>query len=147
MREKALWTVITAITILVAGRVIALPERSQSILRVRHAFAPPYDDRIYFLRSQGRVRIRVTVLQSGEVQDAVVTESFWNWNQTAEPFFLGYARKWLFEPVDQAQEADIVFDFKLLPKLTPDEDLGTVFVAPTTVEIRRREPPQAFFHE
>lgn len=122
------------------------PSNSESALRIRKIVAPPFDDRLYYARAQGKVRIRATVLPSGQVEDAVVQESFWTWNDTMNEYFLTFARKWLFEPSDTSQTIDIVLDFKLLPEEGSDYELGTVFVAPATIEIRRKEPPPVSFH-
>jgi len=115
-------------------------------LRVRKAVAPPYDDRLYFTRAQGTVRIIATVSPSGEIEDAAVKETFWTWNNTMNEYFLTFARKWLFEPFDSPRTVEIVFEFRLLPRETSDHDLGTVFVAPARVEINGREPPPLTFH-
>jgi len=115
-------------------------------LRVRKVVAPPYDDRLYFTLNQGRVRIEAKVLQSGQIESATVEESFWSWNRSMDEFFLTFAGNWLFEPSDAPRTIEIFFDFKLLPESAPDRELGTVFIAPSTVEIRRREPPPVSFH-
>lgn len=118
----------------------------ESEISVRKAVAPPYDDRLYFPHLQGEVRIRATVLPSGQIEDAVIRESFWTWNTSMNEFFLTYARKWVLEPSDAPRMIDIVFHFVLLPEETSEDDLGTVFVAPSTIEIRARKHPPASFH-
>jgi TonB family protein len=111
---------------------------AQDTRRVVRASAPAYPDLMYQSRTQGRFVVAVTVLPSGEVHNAVVTES-------AAPYvndiLRAHAKRWVFDGQKSTTLQKVEFLFRLLPKGSPTEELGSVFVAPSTMEIRRVEPP------
>jgi len=55
------------------------------------------------------------------------------------------APEWCFNPIDGAagpRKATIRFVFRLMPRGTPRETLGTLFVPPYQVEVSEEEPEQ-----
>jgi hypothetical protein len=106
--------------------------------RVLRAIAPPYDEATRAVGVQGRAVFEVTVLPSGAV--GTIALSLPVANQAFERVLETYAASWLFEEGEGLRRAEIVFVLKLVPHGS-DEPLGTVFVAPSTMEIRAEAPP------
>ena len=112
--------------------------------RVIKALAPPYDNLLVLAWAEGTVRVEVRVGSSGEVQSTKVTKAaFWlEWNERWEQ----YASEWRFEPNETSTTEEIVFRFLFVPRDSPPKDQGTVFISPTTVEIRHLHPPPLTMH-
>ena len=101
------------------------------------AVAPSYDIRLVHAILQGPVVVEVTVSRSGAVSSAELLESIY---PPLDELHLAYARRWRFQEANLPTTQKIEFIYRFLPKATPAEELGVVFIAPTTVEIRRHEP-------
>ena len=106
--------------------------------RVLRASAPDYPDLMHASRSQGACIVAITVLPSGEVDHTHLQDCP---SRYVESVLRRHAKQWRFEPQEHTTLHRIEFVFKLLPKDTPPEELGFVFVTPMTVEVRRVEPP------
>jgi TonB family protein len=120
------------------GNYSALGEEGRRVLR---AVAPAYDDWWALKRAQGNCVVAVTVLPSGDVHNVHVFESIQSIEEELNRVLRSAARLWRFEPQEHTTVHRLVFVFRFLPEGTPPEELGFVFLAPTTVEIRRVEPP------
>jgi TonB family protein len=111
--------------------------------QVARAFAPLYDTLLLQAQMQGVVRVRVRVSPSGEVEEVNVLESFWpGGNRQTEAI----ARQWRFVPAELPSEEEIVFKFRFVDSDSPPEQQGTVFLPPTTVEIRHAKPLPVSMH-
>jgi TonB family protein len=114
--------------------------KAEDTRRVLHASTPAYPDPMYYARKEGTFLVAVTVLPSGEVHNAVVTQS-------PAPYFdrllVSHAIRWRFEPAEQTTLETLEFRFQLFPEDAPPEDLGIVFIPPLKVEIHHRRPPIA----
>ena len=116
---------------------------AQELRRVVQASAPEYPDLMHAAQIQEKFVVTLTVSASGDVSDAVVVES-------PAPYFdpqiTAHVRRWQFEPQDSSSVLSVQFVFRLLPRKTPVEERGVFFVAPTTIEIRTREPHSVTDH-
>lgn len=130
--------VIVVVLLAYAGNFLALADEGRRVLR---AVAPAWDEWLYLSRAQGTCVVAVTVLPSGDVHNVHVLESI---KENINPSLRSAARLWRFEPEEHTTLHRLVFVFRFLPEGTPPEELGFVFLAPTTVEIRRVEPPILF---
>jgi TonB family protein len=111
---------------------------AQETRPVLRASAPEYPDLMYSSREQGKCVVAISVLPSGEVDHTHVQESPAGF---IEHVLRRHAKQWRFAPAEHTTLHRVEFVFKLLPQDTPPEELGFVFVAPMTVEVRRVEPP------
>lgn len=105
-------------------------------LGVQEAVAPAYPASAVAGRISGSVIVAVHVSERGAVAGADIAEG----NALLRQASLDAARLWRFQPQPGAHDVKIVFSFRLMPKDTPEAQLGTVFRPPYAVEVRRMTP-------
>lgn len=103
---------------------------------VEEAVAPVYPDLAVTGRVAGAVTIDVRVSERGEVAAAEVAEGDPLLRQSS----LDAARLWRFHGQPGGHAARLVFSFRLMPKNTPEAQLGAVFRPPYRVEVRKITP-------
>ena len=110
---------------------------------VLEAVAPPaYPATAAQARVGGKVFVDVTVSPQGEVLDAAIANVEGPTWIFKHDWYALLAREWRFasSPRSQPRHAKIEFVFRLLPRGTPREKLGTVFTPPYRIEVREEEP-------
>jgi TonB family protein len=126
-----------AISILVATGCLA---QQGAPLEVEEAMAPDYPAAAVTGGVSGGVVVEVRVSQRGAVESATVVEGDALLRQPS----IDAARLWRFRAQAGSragsQEGKLVFSFRLMPKNTPEAQLGTIFRPPYTVEVRRVTP-------
>src|SRR5579862_7186939 len=105
-------------------------------LAVEEAVAPAYPRRAVTARISGSVIVEVRVCEHGAVTAATIEEG----NALLRQATLEAARLWRFQPQPGSHDVKLIFSFRLMPKDTPEAQLGTVFRPPYTVEVRKITP-------
>lgn len=100
---------------------------------LEEAVAPAYPAAAATGKISGTVLVIVQVDRSGKVTGASIAEGHAFLRQAS----LDAARLWRFQTRRQASEVKLTFSFKLMPKNTPEPELGAVFKPPYTVEVRK----------
>ncbi len=105
--------------------------------------APDYPAAAVTGKVSGGVVVEVRVSPRGAVESATVVEGDALLRQPS----LDAARLWRFRAQasgsNGSREAKLVFSFRLMPKNTPEAQLGAIFRPPYTVEVRRITPEPA----
>ncbi len=102
---------------------------------VEEAVAPVYPELAVLGRIAGSVIVAVRVSAKGDVAEATVIEGDALLRQAS----LEAARQWRFHAAT-SREVRLIFTYKLMPKNTPEAELGAIFRPPYTVEVRRITP-------
>ena len=100
------------------------------------AVAPVYPVLAAQTATQGGVRVQVILGADGHVEEAAVVQGHALLRDTATTC----ARKWSFEVGEQGRLVKLVFDFRIMPKGTPEPELAARFSPPYGVEVRRIVP-------
>ena len=118
--------------------LIGIPAAAQQTARppVEEAVAPAYPALAVIGRISGRVVVSVRVSQQGAVTEATSDEG----DPMLREAGLQAARLWRFGGTVSGQEVKLNFIFRLMPKATPEPELGAIFRPPYTVEVRRITP-------
>ena len=103
---------------------------------VGEAVAPIYPELAFVGRIAGSVVVEIRVSERGEVSEAAIVEGDALLRQSS----LDAARLWRFQAQAGGRELKLIFSYKLMPKNTPEAQLGAVFRPPYTVEVRRITP-------
>lgn len=122
------------------------PLGSEQRLSVVRAVAPPsYPAVAAQARTGGTVNVEVMVGPGGDVIESQLGEIEGPPRVFKQDWYALLAREWQFKPsegVAQPRKATIQFVFRLMPRGTAREKLGTVFIPPYRVEVREEEPEQ-----
>jgi TonB family protein len=110
-------------------------------LAVEEAVAPAYPAVAVQARVSGSVTVVLQVSQSGAVAAASIAEGKAPLRQAS----LEAARLWRFRPATGAHEVKLTFSYRLMPKDTPEAQLGAIFRPPYAVEVRKI-PPEKVTH-
>lgn len=102
---------------------------------VEEAVAPAYPAAALTGRVSGSVIVAVHISDHGAVTSASVVDG----NALLRQASLEAARLWRFH-AQPAADVKLIFSYRLMPKNTPEAQLGTVFRPPYTVEVRRMTP-------
>jgi len=103
---------------------------------VVEAVAPAYPVPALDGRVSGGVVAEVHVSERGTVSSAAIVDG----NPLLRQACLEAARLWRFAAQPGAHDVKLVFSFRLMPKNTPEAQLGTIFRPPYAVEVRRITP-------
>lgn len=127
------------------------PSRGEERLIVVRAVAPPgYPAVAAQARTGGTVNVEVTVSPGGEVIEARLGDIEGPPRVFKQEWYELLAREWRFNPNEgtpQPRKATIQFVFRLMPRGTAREKLGTVFIPPYRVEVKEEEPEQVKLSE
>lgn len=125
-----------------AGRPLA--SGGAEMPNVVRAVAPPdYPALAAQAHVGGVVTVEVTIDRAGAVTGAKLIEVSGPTRIFKDEWYERLAREWRFaadEGAPHARNARIQFAFRLMPRGTPREQLGTVFAPPYQVEVREEEP-------
>jgi len=102
------------------------------------AVAPVYTPIAVLANVSGDVSVEVTIASDGSVRST----STLNGNRLLIHASLEAAKRWHFEPGGSDRKAVLKFSFRIMPKGTPEEDLGAMFMPPFSIEVRRTIPEQ-----
>lgn len=119
-----------------AACALVCPAQENTGPALAEAVAPVYPDLAVLGRIAGSVIVAVHISKDGAVAGASIRDG----DQMLRQASLEAARLWHFEPRSAASDLDLIFTYKLMPKGTPEADLGAIFRAPYTVEVRRINP-------
>ena len=122
-----------ALSMLMALSLLAL---EPSAVQVEAAVAPVYPELAVVGRIAGSVVVAVRVSKQGAVTDANVVEG----EDLLRQASLSAARQWRFRAPSSPTDLQLIFTYKLMPKGTPESELGAIFRPPYTVEVRRINP-------
>jgi TonB family protein len=103
---------------------------------IEEAVAPVYPELAVVGRVAGSVIVAVHVSRQGVVTEATIADGEALLRQSS----LDAARQWRFHAQADASDLKLIFSYKLMPKNTPEAQLGAVFRPPYTVEVRRINP-------
>ena len=106
------------------------------LAQVEQAVAPGYPPLAVAGRVGGSVAVDVRVSERGVVISATVAEGDALLRQAS----LDAARLWQFKPQPSSHPARLIFSYKLMPKNTPEAELGAIFKPPYWVEVRKVSP-------
>ena len=106
--------------------------------RVLTAVAPVYTPIAVLANVGGDVSVEVTMASDGSVR----TTKALNGNKLLIHASLEAAKRWHFEPGASDRKAVLKFSFRIMPKGTPEEDLGAMFTPPFSIEVRKTIPEQ-----
>jgi TonB family protein len=118
---------------LFASLTLACLAQQVPSIAVEEAVAPAYPAAALEGRIGGTVTVAVRVSERGAVLHAGVSEGHALLRQAS----LEAARLWRFRAQPQDHEVKLTFSYRLMPKNTPEPQLGTVFRPPYTVEVRK----------
>lgn len=104
-------------------------------LAVEEAVAPTYPPLAILGRAAGSVLVDVRV-SAGAVSNASVSEG----DPLLRQASLDAARLWRFRTQSEARNLKLIFSFRLMPKGTPEPELGAIFRPPYAVEVRKITP-------
>jgi TonB family protein len=140
--NRGLLVAVFSAAICVAGLFGVLPEISVQTAKahyapivVKEAFVPQYPRVALAAQVQGTVRIKVTVAPDGSVSKAEALSG----SPMLFTAILGAAKKWKFEN-EHERTAELEFRLEALPSTAPTEQIGGVYMPPTTVLVRDRVP-------
>jgi hypothetical protein len=102
------------------------------------AVAPVYMPIAALANVGGDVSVEVTLASDGSVR---YTNAL-NGNKLLIHASLEAAKRWHFEPGASDRKAVLKFSFRIMPKGTPEEDLGAMFTPPFSIEVRKTIPEQ-----
>ena len=142
-RAPAALAVVALCAIVAAGR--GSPGSEQRLIVVRAVAPPSYPAVAAQARTGGTVNVEVTVGPGGDVIEARLGEIEGPPLVFKQEWYALLAREWHFNPSEgsaQPRKATIQFVFRLMPRGTAREKLGTVFIPPWRVEVREEEPEQ-----
>jgi len=122
-----------AIPMLVAWSCLAQPGSAPA---VEEAVAPVYPAAAVTGRVSGSVIVGVRVAERGAVATAAAAEG----DPLLRQASVEAARLWKFQARPGAHDLKLIFSFRLMPKNTPEAQLGAVFRPPYTVEVRKITP-------
>ena len=105
-------------------------------LALEEAVAPAYPAAAFVGRVSGSVIVEVHVSERGAVASAAVEEG----DPLLRQASLDAARLWRFQAQPGSHDLKLIFSFRLMPKNTPEAQLGTVFRPPYTMEVRKITP-------
>ena len=111
----------------------ACPAQQSAAIAVEEAVAPVYPGAAVEGGIGGTVAVEAHVSERGTVVSAAITEGHALLRQAS----LEAARLWRFGAHAGGHDVKLTFSFRLMPKNTPEAQLGTVFRPPGTVEVRR----------
>jgi TonB family protein len=145
-RAAAFWLVVSPSVIL--GVVLSLAARGSSQTKnspaVLKAVAPSdYPAIAAQARVGGRVAVEVTIDPAGMVAEARMIDVDGPPRIFEQDWYELLAREWRFASDQGAadlRKVRIEFVFRLMPRGTPREKLGTIFIPPYQVEVREEEP-------
>jgi hypothetical protein len=103
---------------------------------VEEAVAPVYPGLAVLGRISGSVIVDARVSERGAVSNAAAAEGEALLRQPS----LDAARLWRFRAQPGEREVKLIFSFRLMPKNTPEAELGAIFRPPYTVEVRKITP-------
>ncbi|HVN04161.1 MAG TPA: TonB family protein [Bryobacteraceae bacterium] len=103
---------------------------------VEVAVAPVYPELAVTGRISGSVIVDIHVTEQGAVESTAAPEGDALLRQAATDA----ARQWRFQARSARRDLKLIFSFRLMPKGTPEAQLGAVFRPPFTVEVRRASP-------
>ncbi|HUO27800.1 MAG TPA: energy transducer TonB [Bryobacteraceae bacterium] len=103
---------------------------------VVEAVAPVYPELAVTGRISGSVIVDIHVTEKGSVEGIAAPEGDATLRQAA----IDAARQWRFQARSVPRDLKLIFSFRLMPKGTPEAQLGAVFRPPFTVEVRRASP-------
>ena len=103
---------------------------------VEEAVAPVYPTLAVVGRVSGSVIVDAHVSERGVVSSAAAGEGDAMLRQAS----LDAARLWRFHAQTGERDVKLIFSFRLMPKETPEAQLGSVFRPPYTVEVRKINP-------
>ena len=121
--------------ILILAGLSCLAQEGPSLI-VEEAVAPAYPAPAVASRISGSVIVEVHVSEQGTVASASVVDG----NALLRQASLEAARLWRFQAQPAGRDVKLIFSFRLMPKATPEAQLGTVFRPPYTVEVRKITP-------
>lgn len=100
------------------------------------AVAPAYPQLALLSGTSGTVIVEVTAGEKGEALSVAVKEG----HPLLHEACLDAARKWRFGADSGRRPIRLEFEFRVVPRGTPNSELTTVFRAPYRVEVRRGIP-------
>ena len=103
---------------------------------VEEAVAPVYPGLAVLGRISGSVVVDVHLSERGAVTGVAATEGEALLRQPS----LDAARLWRFRAQPGERDVKLIFSFRLMPKNTPEAELGAIFRPPYTVEVRKTTP-------
>ena len=113
-------------------------------------YAPFYPDFMFMTGKEAEVLVEAAVNWSGDVVDARLQEpladedewfmAYWKDHET-------FVRQWRFKPSQKTQRVLVRFRYELLPEDADIYDLGTSFIAPSTVVIRASRLPEKIYSD
>ncbi|MFN7992090.1 MAG: TonB family protein [Bryobacteraceae bacterium] len=124
-------TAMLATVLTIAG----FPEQSSSPA-AEEAVAAAYPGPALDARVSGAVVVSIQVSERGTVTGASVTEGDALLRQAS----LEAARLWRFRAQPGVHSVKLIFNFRFMPRNTPEAQLGPIFKPPYTVEIRKITP-------
>lgn len=127
--------------VLICGMASMGSAQKSSSVPVDEAVAPAYPPAAVESRIAGTVTVLIHISEGGSVTDARVTEGHPLLRQSS----LEAARLWRFRSRAKGRDVTLIFTFRLMPKNTPEAQLGAVFRPPYAVEVRK-VPPQKVTH-
>lgn len=141
MRTDSRWAsmgaTLAVIISMSAVMVLAVQARSSGEqLAVISAVAPVYPPIAVAANAGGTVETEVGVNAAGEVTSALGTGGHPLLRRAAE----NAARRWRFMPTADARTVRLTFVFRIMPRVTTEDDLTTEFTPPYRVEVRQRAP-------
>jgi TonB family protein len=107
------------------------------------AVAPVYTPIAVLANVGGEVFVDVTVASDGKVRSTNAL----NGNKLLIHTSLEAAKRWRFEPGASDRKAVLKFSFRIMPKGTPEEDLGAMFMPPFSIEVRKTIPEQTMNYD
>jgi hypothetical protein len=102
------------------------------------AVAPVYTPIAVLANVSGDVFVEVTIDADGKVRSTAAI----NGNKLLIHASLEAAKRWRFGQGGADRKTVLKFSYRILPKGTPEEDLGAVFTPPLSIEVRKTIPEQ-----
>jgi TonB family protein len=115
---------------------IAVFSQQSSTLAVEEAVAATYPGPALNARVSGSVIVSIQISDRGMVTNSSVVEGDALLRQAS----LDAARLWRFHAQAGVHTLKLIFNFRFMPKNTPEAQLGPIFKPPYTVEIRKITP-------
>lgn len=125
------------------GCVRAQQPAAEPTVMVLTAVAPVYTPIAVLANVSGDVSVEVTIASGGSVRSTNAL----NGNKLLIHASLEAAKRWHFEPGGSDRKAVLKFSFRIMPKGTPEEDLGAMFMPPFSIEVRKTIPEQTVNHD
>ncbi len=134
---RSSWLLLTVLALWM-GSVRAQQPTAEPTVAVQAAIAPVYTPIAVLANVSGDVSVEVSIASDGSVRST----SALNGNKLLIHASLEAAKRWHFEPGGAERKAVLKFSFRIMPKGTPEEDLGATFMPPFSIEVRRTIPEQ-----